>query len=71
MIEDTSVLCPVCNKELLVKVLSSGKKRTYIALGDCSSCGASSFKIERGLNSTGKRWGIKTEKSYLKTDPRG
>jgi len=71
MLEDEVVNCPFCNNELHVKVFRRDKSVTYITNNDCQNCHSSSNKIEKKLNSVGKKWGIKFEKSYIKTDPRG
>lgn len=71
MLEDTVVVCPKCDTEINAKVLTSGRKSTYVVSEDCPNCKITAGKIERGLNSMDKKWGIKREKSYLKTDPRG
>lgn len=71
MLEDTTVACPKCHSELNVKVINSGRRPVYVVENDCPNCKMKSGSIERNLNSIGKRWGIKTEKSYIMTDPRG
>lgn len=75
MLEDEIVPCPVCDKEINVKVNSStglAKDTTYYALEDCPNCRTQSNKIERLLNSTTKRsTRSSVERSYIKTDPRG
>ena len=70
MLEDEIVSCPNCGSTLNVKVVRSGKKDTYLVPEDCLNCKTSSGKLERKLNSSGKQW-VKTEKSYIKLDPRG
>lgn len=71
MLEDETVACPFCNKELNVKVSRFGKNTTYIVSDDCPNCKAVSSKIETSLNRSNKRSYVKVEKSYIKTDPRG
>ena len=71
MLEDTSVPCPKCDTELHVKMFTGGRRPVYVIAEDCPNCKTKANSIEKGLNSTGKKWGIKTEKSYIKTDPRG
>lgn len=70
MLEDETIPCPNCEKNLNVKVVRVGKKDTYIVPVDCQNCKTSAGKIERKLNNSGKQW-VKTEKSYIKLDPRG
>lgn len=74
MITDEIVPCPICDKEITVKVSNPtglAKDTTYYAVEDCSNCKTSSNKIEKMLNSTTKRTKTAVEKSYIKTDPRG
>lgn len=75
MIDDEIVPCPVCDKEINVKVSNPtglAKDTTYYTVEDCPNCKASANKIEKMLNSTTKRSNRPpVEKSYIKTDPRG
>lgn len=75
MLEDELVPCPVCDKEISVKInrpTGLAKDTTYYTVEDCPNCKASSNKIERMLNSTTKRsTRSSVERSYIKTDPRG
>lgn len=66
MLEDILVTCPKCYTQINAKVMNSGRRPVYIVTEDCPNCKTKSGSIERGLNSMGKRWGIKTEKSYVK-----
>ena len=69
MLEDEIILCPICNTELHVKVMR-GKKITYIVPDNCPNCKTSTGKLERMLNKSSSV-STKTERSYIKTDPRG
>jgi len=69
MLEDEIILCPICNTELHVKVMRA-KGVTYIVPEDCPSCKTSTGKLERMLNRSSSV-STKTERSYIKTDPRG
>lgn len=71
MLEDEILSCPVCDNNISVKVRRSGplaKDTTYFVVSDCPSCKTSANKIEKMLNGRSK---LKTEKSYIKVDPRG
>lgn len=68
MLEEQVVSCPVCDNELYVKVSGFGNKVTYIVSSDCPNCKTSANKIERMLNKP--KGYTKTEKSYMKLDPR-
>lgn len=70
MLDDGIVPCPNCGNNINVKVVRIGKKDTYLVSEDCLNCKTSANKIEKKLNSSGKQW-VKTEKSYIKLDPRG
>jgi len=65
MLEDDVVSCPVCDKELHVKVIMR-KKPVYIVSDDCPNCKTPANKIENMLNRSNKQSYIKVEKSYLK-----
>jgi len=71
MIEEEEVECPVCENKLNVKVLRQGKKSTYIVPDYCINCKTPANKLENILNRSNKRGYIKTERSYIKLDPRG
>jgi ssDNA-binding Zn-finger/Zn-ribbon topoisomerase 1 len=68
MLEDVALPCPVCGKDLQVKVFRQ-KRDTYIVTDDCPNCKTKASKIEKMFNYRGTR--VQTEKSYLKSDPRG
>ncbi len=68
MLEDVVVPCPICDKDLQIKVFRQ-KNDTYIVADDCPNCKTKASKIEKMLNYRGQR--IQTEKSYIKLDPRG
>jgi len=70
MLEDTTLNCPICDTEIHVKVMQSGKKAIYIVSSDCPNCASKPSKIERLLNYSGKGR-VKLERSYIKLDPRG
>ena len=70
MLEDEVVSCPVCDKELPVKFIRQ-KNITYIVPNGCPNCKTPANKLENMLNKSNKRSYIKTEKSYIKLDPRG
>ena len=70
MLEDEILSCPVCDKELHVKVVRQ-KNIIYIVPNDCPNCKTPAQKIENMLNKSTKRGRIQTEKSYIKVDPRG
>ena len=70
MLEDEIVMCPVCNNELSVKTIRQ-KKITYLVPNDCPNCKTPADKLENMLNKSTTRGRIKTEKSYIKLDPRG
>ena len=71
MLEEATVLCPYCQSEIRVKIVSVGSKSTYIADAMCASCGKSAAKIETALNRSNTKSKFKVEKSYIKLDPRG
>jgi len=68
MLEDDIVACPVCDHDLNVKILRQ-KRIAYIVPEDCPNCKTSAARIEKLLNYRGPK--IKTERSYIKLDPRG
>lgn len=71
MLEDDTISCPVCDNDINVKVRRAGplaKDVTYFVVVDCPSCKTSANKIEKMLNGRSK---LKSEKSYIKVDPRG
>lgn len=69
MLEDETVLCPICETELHIKINRFGNKMTYVVTENCPNCKTSAHKIERMLTNRSPK--IKTEKSYIKLDPRG
>jgi len=72
MLGETSVPCPFCDCEIEVKIFERGKTVTYLVSSDCPHCHRTAPKIEAALNkSNRKSHGIKTERSYIKIDPRG
>ena len=71
MLEEETVLCPVCENEIKVKVFRSGKNTTYVVPNDCNKCKTPASKIENSLNKSNKRSYVKVERSYFKLDPRG
>lgn len=71
MLENEIISCPVCDKELSVKVVRTGKNTTYIVSAECSNCKTPAQKLENMLNKSNKRGYVKVEKSYIKLDPRG
>lgn len=71
MLENEHIACPVCDNEISVKLIRSGKNITYLVSNECCHCKTSANKLENLLNKSNKRSYIKTEKSYLKVDPRG
>lgn len=66
-IEPVEVSCPFCSAILSEKIIGE----IYLISNSCPKCGASPEKIENKLNRSNKRGYIKTEKSYIKLDPRG
>lgn len=66
MIEDTTILCPFCNKEINVRVLRVGKNDTYLVPNDCPNCNKTAGKIETALNRANKRSYVRSEESYIK-----
>ena len=71
MLEEDVVACPVCHKELFVKFIQR-KRITYIVPEDCPHCKTDADKLEKMLNkSTSRGTKHRTERSYLKVDPRG
>lgn len=71
MLEETTLLCPFCNRELSIKLLNVGGKTNYIVSDDCPHCGAKASKIETSLNRSNTKSQFRVEKSYIKLDPRG
>lgn len=71
ILEDDIVCCPVCGKEISVKILRQGKKETFVVSNACANCNTEAAKLENELNKSNKRSYVKVEKSYFKTDPRG
>ena len=70
MLESEIVACPICEKEISVKVQRASrlaKDTKYFVLADCPNCKTPSNKLEKMLNGRSK---IKTERSYIKLDPR-
>lgn len=70
MIEYDVIACPVCHKEISVGFIQQ-KKITYIVEKDCPHCGTKADKIENMLNKPVSSSKVKTERSYIKLDPRG
>lgn len=74
MLEDEIVSCPICGNELYVNIIRisrMAKNVEYLVPNNCPKCNTPKEKIEKSLNSKSKRSKISTEKSYIKTDPRG
>lgn len=69
MLEDETIACPVCDNDLHTKVIRSGKSPTYIVPENCPKCNTSSSKLEKMLGRVNTK--IKTQRSYIKVDPRG
>lgn len=71
MIEYDVIACPVCHKEISVGFIQQ-KRITYIVEKDCHHCETNADKIENMLNKSSSRGSkVKTERSYIKLDPRG
>lgn len=70
MLEPTTTICPFCGKDISVEVLRVGRKDNFVVSNNCPNCGKDAAKIESALNRSNKS-SIKTEKSYIKLDPRG
>lgn len=67
MIEETSVSCPFCSREINVKFLAQFNKTTYLVSQECPGCNSSAEKIEKMLNKSMSKGGrVKTERSYMK-----
>jgi len=67
MLEDEVISCPVCDKDLHVKVSRIGhlaKDTTYYVTEECKNCNTAANKLERMLNF---RPSIKSGKSYIKS----
>ena len=71
MLHEEIISCPVCNHKISVKVHVQGNNLTYLVSNECSNCKTPPEKIENLLNKSNKRGYVKTERSYIKLDPRG
>ena len=67
MLEDVIVSCPICDKELHVKVIRQ-KRVIYIVPNNCPNCKTPANKIEKSLNYHSPT--IRSEKSYMKLNLR-
>lgn len=72
MLEDTTAPCPFCDSEIKVRIMTVGKAINYVVTDSCPYCSKSADRIESALNrSNRKSQHVRTEKSYIKLDPRG
>ena len=55
MLEDEMIPCPICDKELFVKVNRFGKNITYLVNQSCPNCKTPASKIENLLNKSNKK----------------